>query len=71
MTIKRFTVQLRQYIEEVCEIVIEAESEEAAEAIAADSIERNMIDEEYDLDWRDGNGTHSDGVEIDLVSLRT
>ncbi|RUX60189.1 hypothetical protein [Mesorhizobium sp. M7A.F.Ca.CA.002.12.1.1] len=68
---KRYTVQLSQFVEEICEIVVEADSEEAARAIAQDSIVRNMIDEEYDLDWRDGNGSHHDGVQIDLVTFRT
>jgi hypothetical protein len=71
MANKRFTVQLSQFVEETCEIVVEADSMKTARALVQDSIRRNMIDEEYDLDWSDGNGSHHDGIQIDLVSLRT
>jgi broad-specificity NMP kinase len=63
-----FTVKLLQYVEEVCEIEVEADSVEAAEAEVQDSINRNMIDEEYDLDWSDGSGCHHDGIQIDEVT---
>lgn len=64
---KTFTVKLTQYVEEVCEIEVEAATKDEAESIVADSIKRNMLDDEYDLDWSDGDGIHEDGVEITEV----
>jgi hypothetical protein len=63
----KFTVKLMQFVEEICEIEVEAISADVAEMVVLDSIERNMLDEEYDLDWEDGTGIHYDGVTIDDV----
>lgn len=63
----KFTVRLIQFVEEVCEIEVEADSIKDAQMQIEDSISRYMLDEEYDLDWSDGSATHDDGVTIDEV----
>jgi hypothetical protein len=70
----RFTVQVTQYVAEVAEIVVEADSEDAARALVQASIDDTSglgVEYDFDVDWEDGDGIHDDGVTITMVERRT
>jgi broad-specificity NMP kinase len=59
-----FTVKVVQFVEEVGEIEVVAASKQDAEAHIKDAIKRGMLEDEHDVVWSDGHGSHHDGVEV-------
>ena len=66
MSNKTFTIQISQYVEETAEIEVQAESLEEAQEIIQDKINQNTLEEEYDLNWSEGEGLHPDGIILIL-----
>lgn len=66
--LRTYTLKLVQFHEEVAEVSVAALSAMNARAIVRDSINRNMLDEEFDLDWSDGDGIHHDGILIEEIN---